>query len=77
MASDSAAIVMSASVAAFLVSGPNLSWLNKDLNFGLFHRVLTAAGTREELAAADSSASISLTFPWVTTNTIALPLPLL
>jgi hypothetical protein len=57
VAPDSAAIVMSASVAAFLASGPNPSWLNKDLNFGLFYRVLTAAGTKEELAAADSSDS--------------------
>jgi hypothetical protein len=77
VAPNSAAIVISASVAAFLASGPNPIWLNNDLNFGLFCRVLTAAGTREELAAADSSASISLTLPWITTDTTALPLPLL
>ena len=33
---ESAAIPMRDSVATFLASGPNLSWLNSDLNLGFF-----------------------------------------
>ena len=36
----SAAILMRDSVVTLLASGPNLSWLNSDLNLGFFWRIL-------------------------------------
>jgi hypothetical protein len=73
VAPEFAAIAIMASVAAFLASGPNPNWLNKDLNFGLFYKVLTAAGVRVVSATADSSTSMSLVLPCITINTTALP----
>jgi hypothetical protein len=51
------AMLTIASVAAFLASGPNPSWLNKDRNLGLLCKVLIVAGFVLKESSNSSSAS--------------------
>jgi hypothetical protein len=47
-------------VAAFLASGPNPSWLNKDRNLGLLYKVLIATGfVLKESSNSSSVSSVS------------------